>query len=126
MSGLAAALLAELGPDELAELADALAPLLADRLGSPPSGTAELLSVAEAARIARCHEETIRRAVRAGALVSARAGRAVRIDHHDLVEWLSRPVGRAQRPAQRRRGRPTGRNAMADAFKDLDRLRSER
>jgi excisionase family DNA binding protein len=106
-------LLTALTDAELEALADRLAPLIAERLASPPG----LLTPHEAARRAGVHVETIRRAVRTGALPASRAGRAVRIDADDLDRWLRQEHG-ARAHAGRRRPRPraAGRRPLADAL----------
>jgi excisionase family DNA binding protein len=99
---------------------DRLAALLAPRIwalapdDAPGDGTARLLTCSQAAQHAGTHIETIRRAVRSGALPAGRVGRSPRIDPADLDAWLrggmrtgsTRPTvtaTRARRPSARRR-----------------------
>jgi excisionase family DNA binding protein len=56
--------------------------------GTPPRSL-KLLSVRESAGYARISQQTIRRAIKAGRLKTYRAGRQIRIDEIDLVEFLS-------------------------------------
>jgi excisionase family DNA binding protein len=116
--GLAAPICCHMRPHDLtdaefAALADRLAPLIAERLASPPG----LLTPHEAARRTGTHVETIRRAVRTGALPASRAGRAVRIDADDLDRWLRVDHG-ARSHAGRRLARPRAarRRPLADAL----------
>jgi excisionase family DNA binding protein len=103
----------ELDDAALEALADRLAPLIAERLASPPG----LLTPHEAARRTGVHVETIRRAVRTGALPASRAGRAVRIDADDLDRWLRVDHGaRSHAGRSRPRPRAAGRRPLADAF----------
>jgi excisionase family DNA binding protein len=105
--------LADLTDAELAALADRLAPLIAERLASPPG----LLTPQEAARRTGVHVETIRRAVRKRELPASRIGRAVRIDADDLDRWLRQDHGaRAHADRRRPRHRATGRRPLADAL----------
>jgi len=48
-----------------------------------------LRTVAEAAHYAKVSTQTIRRAIKAGHLKFYRAGRQIRIDEADLVQYLS-------------------------------------
>jgi excisionase family DNA binding protein len=57
----------------------------------------ELLSPAQAAEIARCHNDTIRRAIEAGFLPAQRVGRNWIIKRKDVEEWIE-----AGRPNRRR------------------------
>jgi excisionase family DNA binding protein len=53
----------------------------------------ELLSAAQAARMANVHVETIRRAIRAGDLgIAGRVGRSPRIAPDELRRWLTKTV----------------------------------
>jgi excisionase family DNA binding protein len=121
MSGLAAALLAELDDQALDELAALLAPRLA-QLATPVEDRAadELLTAAEAAGRAKAHVETIRRAVRSGDLPAQRIGRALRIAAGDLDRWLTgaEPVRTVGRP--RSRPRSSNRRPLAGALSNLD------
>ena len=49
----------------------------------------KLLTVAEAAHYTKVSTQTLRRAMKAGRLKFYRAGRQIRIDEADLVEFLS-------------------------------------
>lgn len=106
--------------DDLAELAKLLSPLLPEPDRREVSA-AVMLTCSQAAQRARTHVETIRRAVRSGALPAGRVGRSLRIAPSHLDAWLSgdrrasapRPPGgrrpRASRPRPARR-------PLADAF----------
>ena len=48
-----------------------------------------LLSIKESADCAKVSQQTIRRAIKAGNLKTYRAGRQIRIDEADLVQYLS-------------------------------------
>jgi excisionase family DNA binding protein len=84
----------------------------------------ELLTVVQAAGRARCHPETVRRAIRSGTLVAFRAGSMWRISPEALTAWLGRPRSPAQgtRPAVSRAGRRQREHggAVAQAFAALD------
>jgi excisionase family DNA binding protein len=56
--------------------------------GTPPRSL-KLLSVRESAGYARISQQTIRRAIKAGRLKIYRAGKQIRIDEADLVQYLS-------------------------------------
>jgi len=103
MGAMAKALLAELAgdPEALAELGRLLAPLLP--AAPPPVVDESALTVAEAARRAACHQETIRRATRDGRLPALRVGRAIRVRASDVDAWLA---GGAARDAPAPRARP--------------------
>lgn len=99
-------ILADLDDEELRDLAARLRPFLVDP--GPAPGDA-LLTPQEAAQRVGVHVETVRRAVRSGALPARRAGRAVRIHADDLDRWLAGPAPRRERPrryAARRSGSP--------------------
>jgi excisionase family DNA binding protein len=102
MSGLATALVAYLDDHDLDELARLLAPRLRaldERQGGPRADD-RLLTVAGAARYVNTHPETVRRAIRAGALRAVgQVGRSPRLAQDDLDAWLARD----------RRGRRTSR-----------------
>jgi excisionase family DNA binding protein len=55
---------------------------------APPRSLA-LLSVREAAAYARVSQQTIRRWIKTGSLKIYRAGRQIRIDENDLVDYIS-------------------------------------
>jgi excisionase family DNA binding protein len=52
------------------------------------SMTNELLSPAQAAELAACHNDTIRRAIEAGFLPAQRVGRNWIIKHKDVEAWI--------------------------------------
>ncbi|MGC9222267.1 MAG: helix-turn-helix domain-containing protein, partial [Solirubrobacteraceae bacterium] len=93
--------MSELGRSLIGQLDAADLELLATRLRElaplprPVSESRPLLTPAEAAARATVHVETIRRAVRSGALKARRAGRATRIDPEDLAAWLTRTADRS-------------------------------
>jgi excisionase family DNA binding protein len=119
---LAQALLAELDDQALDRLAELLAPYLRARVGAPDAVQLEpLISCTEAAERAAVCVETVRRAVRSGALLSSTAGRAVRIAPADLKLWLTdrgRQYRKSTQPRARagRAGRPLA-DALAGAEK---------
>ena len=55
----------------------------------PPPRSLNVLTVAEAAHYTKCSTQTIRRALKAGHLKFYRAGRQIRIDEDDLIQWMS-------------------------------------
>jgi excisionase family DNA binding protein len=65
-----------------------------------------LLTVEEAAAIARCSVKTVRRAYATGALIAyrRRGSRAVLLDNRDVLEWLQgqilQPTARKAQPTQ--------------------------
>jgi excisionase family DNA binding protein len=77
----------ELGPQTI----DRLAELVAARLIEQRAGGAEpLLSTAEVARVAGVHPETVRRAIKAGALRTVGAvGNRPRMRRADVDEWVA-------------------------------------
>ena len=62
----------------------------------------ELLSPAQAAQIAECHNDTIRRAIEAGFLPAQRVGRNWIIKRSDVLVWIE-----SGKP-NRRRGSSSG------------------
>ena len=123
MTELGRALLDALDEDDLAELAERLAPLVTPRLApaKPVEAAEVMLTCSEAALRTGTHVETIRRAVRSGALRAGTAGRSARIAPADLGAWLrgSAPDGRTSRP---RAPQPTGkRRPLADALRSVER-----
>ena len=60
-----------------------------ERLGSVPPRSLRLMSVRDAAEYAHVSSQTVRRAIKAGCLKIYRAGRQIRIDESDLVDYLS-------------------------------------
>jgi excisionase family DNA binding protein len=110
-----------------AEALDALAGRLRAYLREPAddcSTPEPLLTVHEAAQRARAHPETIRRAIRSGALHAVRAGRSLRIAPGDLDAWLQRSAART-RPAPPRRTPASGmrRQPLAGALAALEHIR---
>jgi len=123
MTALARALLDALDDDDLVELAERLAPLLPPRRApAKPLETQEaMLTCAQAAQQAGTHVETIRRAVRSGALRAGMAGRSPRIAPADLDAWL-RGSGRNGQTPRSRAPQPTGkRRPLADALRSMER-----
>jgi excisionase family DNA binding protein len=55
----------------------------------PPPRPLELLSVKEAAHYTKVSTQTLRRAMKAGRLKFYRAGKQIRIDEDDLIQYLS-------------------------------------
>jgi excisionase family DNA binding protein len=78
-----------LDEDALAALADRLRPLIATHTVAAPAAE-PLMTTGEAAARARVNVETIRRAVRSGALpAAAMIGRSPRISEVALEQWLA-------------------------------------
>jgi excisionase family DNA binding protein len=76
----------ELGPRTIDRLADLVANRLAERRAA---GELPLLTVAQAAEVAGVHPETVRRAIRSGALgVAGYAGKRPRLRREDVDGWL--------------------------------------
>jgi excisionase family DNA binding protein len=100
----------ELGPATIDRLADLVANRLAERRAA---GEAPLLTVAQAAKVAGVHPETVRRAIRMGALEAAGyAGKRPRLRREDVERWLNdsgdpapAPSGSSSRVPARSRGR---------------------
>jgi excisionase family DNA binding protein len=109
----------ELTDRELDRLADLLAPRIRARSDADASAPAALLTCAQAAQRAGAHIETIRRAVRSGALPAGRVGRSARIEPADLDAWLAPAADRPRRPRTHSRRPKAGRNPMADAIAAL-------
>jgi len=83
---LGAQALDELGPRTIDRLADLVANRLAERRAA---GELPLLTVAQAAEVAGVHPETVRRAIRSGALeVAGYAGKRPRLRREDVDQWL--------------------------------------
>jgi excisionase family DNA binding protein len=110
----------ELGPQTIDRLADLVAERLAERhaLGEEP-----LLSAQEAARVARVHPETVRRAIRAGELpVAGFVGQRPRLRRADIDAWIAHDVPASAvaraRPATRRvRPGSSGQRVLGDALR---------
>src|SRR5918997_3627685 len=104
----------ELGPQTI----DRLAELVAERLIEQRAAGAEpLLSTPEAAKAAGVHPETVRRAIKAGALRTAGSvGNPPRMRRSDVDDWIAggavgmdaliTPSVRARPPRLRRAGPP--------------------
>jgi excisionase family DNA binding protein len=124
MSGLGRLLLDALDEGDLTELAERLAPLVPPRLAptNPVEMAEAMLTCSQAAQRTGTHVETIRRAVRSGALRAGKAGRSPRIAPADLDSWL-RGNGRSARQTRRSPApRPTGkRRPLADALRSVER-----
>ena len=76
----------QLAPTTIDRLADLVAARLADRRAT---AEAPLLTVADAAQVAGVHPETVRRAIRAGALRAAGyAGKRPRLRREEIERWL--------------------------------------
>jgi excisionase family DNA binding protein len=121
VSDLGTAWVAQLDADDLAALAARLAPYLPT--SSEPAPVEPLLTVAQAAARASMCAETVRRAVRSGALPAARAGRSLRVRPDDLDAWLrrsERPQTAPQTPVRRARSRAK-RRPLGAALAALDR-----
>lgn len=83
----------DLGPATIDRLADLVAARLAERRAA---GEEPLLSVREAAEVAGAHPETVRKAIRRGALaVAGYLGKRPRLRRSDVAEWVAsgRPAG---------------------------------
>ena len=114
----------ELAPRTIDRLADLVAARLADRRAT---AEAPLLTVADAAQVAGVHPETVRRAIRAGALRAAGyAGKRPRLRREEVERWLQEPASaqatsragiRASRRVDRRSSRPVLGTALS-AIKD--------
>jgi excisionase family DNA binding protein len=124
---LDADVLDELGPRTIDRLADLVADRLAERRAA---GEERLLSVAQAAEIAGVHPETVRRAIRSGALeVAGYAGKRPRLRREDVDQWLHasaesvvRDGGQHVRHAPRRRLAVAGRRrVLGEAMEALAR-----
>jgi excisionase family DNA binding protein len=96
----------ELGPETIDRLAELVEARLAERRAA---GEEVLLAPVDAAEIAGVHPETIRRAIRAGALeVAGYVGRRARVRRAAVDAWVAEgrrldPVVRAARVAARNR-----------------------
>src|SRR3954470_12153053 len=101
----------ELGPQTIDRLADLVAERLAERQAA---GEAPLLKTSAVAEIAGVHPDTVRRAIRVGALrVAGYVGQRPRMRREDVDEWIAanaapwasdEPV--QLRPRRRRPDRP--------------------
>lgn len=115
----------ELGPATIDRLADLVAARLAERRAA---GEEPLLSVREAAEVAGAHPETVRKAIRRGALqVAGYLGQRPRLRRGDVDEWVAsgRPagadapirIGGAPRPGRAVRGARA--RVLGDALRAL-------
>ena len=79
--------LEDLGPQTIDRLAD----LVADRLAERRTANEQpLIATAAAARLAGVHPDTVRRAIRSGALrVAGYAGNRPRLRRGDVEEWIA-------------------------------------
>ena len=92
----------ELGPATIDRLADLVANRLAERRAA---GELPLLTVKQAAEIARVNPCTVRSAIHSGALeVAGYAGRRPRLRREDLDRWLQRSAAARAAIAVRSRG----------------------
>jgi excisionase family DNA binding protein len=123
MSDLGHAWVAALDPSDFAALAERLAPFLP---GAEPCAAESMLTCSQAAQRAVVHAETIRRAVRSGALPASKVGRSLRIAPTDFDAWLSgardaslpQPLSRRQRAGG---PRSAARRPLASALANIDR-----
>jgi excisionase family DNA binding protein len=84
---LDASALGELGPQTMDRLADLVAARLAERQAA---GDEPFLTATEAARVVDAHPETVRRAIRSGALeVAGYVGQSPRLRRADLDAWIA-------------------------------------
>ncbi|MDA0160665.1 helix-turn-helix domain-containing protein [Solirubrobacter ginsenosidimutans] len=109
----------ELGPQTIDRLADLVAQRLAERnaLEDDP-----LLSAQEAGRVAAVHPETVRRAVRSGALpVAGYVGQRPRLRRADIDAWIARDetqtVGRHRGSLRRNRSGTSGERVLGNALR---------
>ena len=119
---MVSALLDELDEQALDRLAELLGPrleALTKMRTTTPAGV--LLSCSQAATRAGVHVETIRRAVRSGALkVRGRVGKQPRIAPADLDKWLATGMrGESMAPRPRRRPPSQRSQPLRDTFKSL-------
>lgn len=116
----------ELGPRTIDRLADLVANRLAERRAA---GELPLLTVAQAAEIAGVHPETVRRAIRSGALeVAGFAGKRPRLRREDVDGWLHASTsastavdatGRVARAPRRRLAVTGRRRVLGEAIEAL-------
>ncbi len=113
--------------DDLAELAKLLSPLLLEpeREEVSAAGGEVMLTCSQAAQRTGTHVETIRRAVRSGALPAGRVGRSLRIAPSHLDAWLSGDRRRVSPPQPIDCGPRAGRSRaarrpLADAFASME------
>lgn len=117
---LARSLAAALDDRALKELATRLRPFLMS--GERESPTRRLLSSADAARYAGVNVETVRRAIRSGALIpAARIGRSSRLTQAAVDSWLGETLpGHLQTgrraPRRQRRNSPRPKYSLLAQF----------
>jgi excisionase family DNA binding protein len=58
----------------------------------------DVLTIAEAAKLARVGERQMREAVRDGRIYGARLGRSIRISKHALARWLEGEKANGEQP----------------------------
>lgn len=95
-----------------------------DRLRArvPVRDPGEYLTVEEAARLARCHPKTIRRAFQAESLRAFRPARRVLLREDDVRAWVeARGAAEPERPRRVRLGRPEP--GSVAALRDMERSR---
>jgi excisionase family DNA binding protein len=114
-----------LGPRTIDRLADLVVDRLAERRAA---GELPLLTVAQAAEVAGVHPETVRRAIRSGALeVAGYAGKRPRLRRDDVDGWLHASTasvvrdstGRVTRPPRRRLAVAGRRRVLGEAIEAL-------
>jgi excisionase family DNA binding protein len=107
----------ELGPATIDRLADLVAKRLDERR---LAREAPLLTVAEAAQLAGLHPETVRRAIRSGALEAAGyVGKRPRLRRNDVERWLDAARGSASATptrSVRRLAQSSRRRVLGDAL----------
>jgi excisionase family DNA binding protein len=88
-------------------------------LSTPDQAPDAFLTVQQAARVAACHVETIRRAIRSQALRASQVGSTWRVAETDLKDWMTAPAtARAVKPSSRPRQQRAypARDALDAAF----------
>src|SRR3954453_21733021 len=115
----------ELGPRTIDRLADLVAERLAAR---EAAGQVPLLTIADAAKVAGVHADTVRRAIREDELkVAGYVGKRARLRRADLEEWIASgtvPATPGAGPAdagvpRRRRARASYSRVLGDALISL-------
>src|SRR4051794_27876572 len=110
----------ELGPHTLDRLADLVAKRLAAR---EAAGQVPLLTIADAAKVAKLSDSTIRRAIRLGELtVAGYVGKRARLRRSDVEAWLAdgsppaRVTTSGTTAPPRRRARESRSHVLGDAL----------